>query len=503
MARPPGHHATAARGQGFCLFNNVAVAAAALVARGERVLIVDWDVHHGNGTQEIFWDDPSVLYVSTHQSPAYPGTGRVEETGGAHAAGLTVNFPLPPGATGDVAMSAMDDVVAPLVDAFSPTWVLISAGFDAHRSDPLADLEWSAGDYRSLAARVLGFAPAAGRTVAFLEGGYDLPALRASTAATTRALVGETTRADEPPTSGGPGGQVVARAAACSWSEPVEDRDDLVVGRGTEVAVPLTDRRERLWRRDAHDLVGDGRQFCDGRQGCHRDRDDDQGGALFPGHADRGSRGASRRQSVVDEDDGATGDGDACVGRRATGSNVASSSLRSRRSTCSSCSSVMRSASITSRFSTRTPPSPIAPIASSGCLGTPSLRTMMTSSGACRVRATTAATGTPPRAARRPRDCSWRGRTTARAGRGERTPGGVPVGERDAGIGVVRQGDSLAGRRPVHHDRWAPTDQLSATSDAWWPRVSRLRTRRRETCIWLIPIRSAISDCVRPSKNRR
>ena len=211
VARPPGHHATAARGQGFCLFNNVAVAAAGLVARGERVLIVDWDVHHGNGTQEIFWDDPGVLYVSTHQSPAYPGTGRVEETGGAHAAGLTVNFPFPPGATGDVAMSALDDVVAPQVDAFSPTWVLISAGFDAHRSDPLADLEWSAGDYRSLAARVLEFAPAASRTVAFLEGGYDLPALRSSTAATTRVLGGETNLGDEPPTSGGPGSQIVAR----------------------------------------------------------------------------------------------------------------------------------------------------------------------------------------------------------------------------------------------------------------------------------------------------
>ncbi len=125
-------------GMGFCLFNNVAVAAGSrLDAPVERVLIVDWDVHHGNGTQEIFYgDDPGVLYVSTHQSPAYPGTGRIEDTGGVHAAGLTVNFPLPPGATGDVAMSAMDDVVAPLVEVFSPTWVLISAGFDAHRRRP-------------------------------------------------------------------------------------------------------------------------------------------------------------------------------------------------------------------------------------------------------------------------------------------------------------------------------------------------------------------------------
>lgn len=215
--RPPGHHATPTRAMGFCLLNNVAVTAAVLAARGERVAVLDWDAHHGNGTQDAFYADPNVLFVSLHQYPLYPGTGGLREQGTGAGLGTTVNFPLPAGATGDVYRRAVDEVVVPLAERWKPTWVLVSAGFDGHRDDPITELGLAAGDYADLTREVTQLVPA-GRRLVFLEGGYDLWAVVRSTAACLGALAGESIR-PEPATSGGPGDEVVDAVARLHLGE--------------------------------------------------------------------------------------------------------------------------------------------------------------------------------------------------------------------------------------------------------------------------------------------
>lgn len=186
--RPPGHHANSDTAMGFCLFNNIAVGAAhALSAHAiERVAIVDFDVHHGNGTQDIFWNEPRVLYASTHQEPLYPGTGARSDTG----VGNIVNLPLPPDAGSVQFRAACTQVILPALDAFAPQLVMISAGFDAHRLDPLANLDLVEEDYGWITRELVTLAQrhARGRIVSSLEGGYHLGALRASVAAHLAAL---------------------------------------------------------------------------------------------------------------------------------------------------------------------------------------------------------------------------------------------------------------------------------------------------------------------------
>jgi acetoin utilization deacetylase AcuC-like enzyme len=202
--RPPGHHATSNESMGFCFVNNVAVVAASLAAAGERVLVFDYDAHHGNGTHDIFYADPRVLFISIHQWPLYPGSGRHDQVGEGEARGLTMNIPVPPGTTGDVYLHAFDELVAPLADGFQPTWVIVSAGFDAHRDDPITELGLAAGDYGPLTRRVLSLVPK-GRRLVMLEGGYDLDALANSAATVLREMAGVSGAPFEPTTSGGPG----------------------------------------------------------------------------------------------------------------------------------------------------------------------------------------------------------------------------------------------------------------------------------------------------------
>ena len=209
--RPPGHHALHNRAMGFCLFNNVAVTAAYLRDGGSRVAIVDWDVHHGNGTQDSFYSDADVLYVSIHQQGIYPGTGAHEEVGRDAGTGHNLNIPVPSRTGGAFYRRAVADLVVPVVTQFAPDWLLVSSGYDGHADDPLAGLQLLAGDYGEMARRLAPLV-APGRSVIFLEGGYDLDALQAAATATVQGWLDAKYRID-PTTAGNTTDWYLERAA--------------------------------------------------------------------------------------------------------------------------------------------------------------------------------------------------------------------------------------------------------------------------------------------------